>query len=83
MPRALAASRSMLSTPTPYLAMALSLGAAAMTSASMGSTPTMTPSQSASMALMVSLSRMPPVSLRTTSRPASRSMSNTWGSVFP
>ena len=68
---------------TPYLAMALSLGAAAITSASMGSTPTITPSQSASRAFMPSLSRIPPVSLRTTSRPAARSMAKTSGSVFP
>ena len=83
MPRASQAARSILSRPTPYLAMARRRGAAASTVASTGSTPTIRPSQSASFSHIRSAERMPPVSLRTTSSPASRRMSKSSGLFLP
>ena len=74
--------RSMLSTPTPYLAMALSLGRRR--------SPRRLWDPLHDHAVAVGqqgfhalLSRIPPVSLRTTSRTAARSMAKTSGSVFP
>ena len=83
MPRASQAARSILSSPTPYLATARSPGAAASTSADTGSTPTIRPSQSARRSFMAAASRMPPVSLRLYSMPAARKRSKSVGSVLP
>ena len=73
----------MLSTPTPYFAMARKCGAAAITSASNGSTPTITPAQDAIFSIIRSFVRIDPVSFRTTSNPAASSIVNSAGSSFP